>query len=57
MREKDAVENEYKHLARTNEKLIKYTNNLKAIDKETTNRLVSSDMDMGRAVTHLTGRA
>ena len=56
MREKEAVENEHKHLARTNEKLLKHISNLTDIDKANTNRLVSADMDMCRAGTHWTDR-
>lgn len=40
MREKEAVENEQKHLARTNEKLLKHVSNLTDVDKANTNRLV-----------------
>jgi len=39
MREKEAVENEHKHLARTNEKLLKHVSNLTDVDKANTNRL------------------
>jgi hypothetical protein len=42
MREKEAVENEHKHLARTNEKLLKHVSNLTDVDKANTNRLVCS---------------
>ena len=40
MREKEAVENEQKHLARTNEKLLKHVSNLTDVDKANANRLV-----------------
>lgn len=40
MREKEAVENEHKHLARTNEKLLKHVSNLTDVDKANSNRLV-----------------
>ncbi len=40
MREKEAVENEHKHLARTNEKLLKHVSNLADVDKANSNRLV-----------------
>jgi hypothetical protein len=43
MREKEAVENEHKHLARTNEKLLKHISNLTDVDKANTNRLVSAE--------------
>jgi hypothetical protein len=45
MREKEAVENEHKHLARTNEKLLKHISNLTDVEKAITNRLVSAGMD------------
>lgn len=40
MREKEAVENEHKHLARTNEKLLKHVSNLTDVEKANSNRLV-----------------
>ncbi|KAI0268772.1 BRE1 E3 ubiquitin ligase-domain-containing protein [Gloeopeniophorella convolvens] len=39
MREKEAVENEHKHLARTNEKLLKHVANLTEVDKTNTHRI------------------
>ncbi|KAF8482639.1 BRE1 E3 ubiquitin ligase-domain-containing protein, partial [Russula ochroleuca] len=39
MREKEAVENEHKHLARTNEKLLKHVSNLTDVEKANANRL------------------
>ncbi|KAF8270270.1 BRE1 E3 ubiquitin ligase-domain-containing protein [Lactarius quietus] len=39
MREKEAVENEHKHLARTNEKLLKHISNLTDVEKANNNRL------------------
>ena len=44
MREKEAVENEHKHLARTNEKLLKHVSNLTDVDKANSNRLVCTNV-------------
>jgi E3 ubiquitin-protein ligase BRE1 len=44
MREKEAVENEHKHLARTNEKLLKHVSNLTDVDKLNANRLVCTNV-------------
>jgi E3 ubiquitin-protein ligase BRE1 len=44
MREKEAVENEHKHLARTNEKLLKHVSNLTDVDKANANRLVCASV-------------
>ncbi|KAH9176744.1 hypothetical protein EDB89DRAFT_98174 [Lactarius sanguifluus] len=53
MREKEAVENEHKHLARTNEKLLKHISNLTDVDKANTNRLTV----MEQSVTAASARA
>jgi len=49
MREKEAVENEHKHLARTNEKLLKHVSNLTDVDKANTNRLTVMEQSMAAA--------
>ncbi|KAI9511166.1 BRE1 E3 ubiquitin ligase-domain-containing protein [Russula earlei] len=49
MREKEAVENEHKHLARTNEKLLKHVSNLTDVDKANTNRLAVMDQSVSAA--------
>jgi len=46
MREKEAVENEHKHLARTNEKLLKHVSNLTDVDKANSNRLTVMDQSV-----------
>jgi len=47
MREKEAVENEHKHLARTNAKLLKHVSNLTDVDKANSNRLVCTHIVLG----------
>ncbi|KAI0305442.1 BRE1-domain-containing protein [Multifurca ochricompacta] len=49
MREKEAVENEHKHLARTNEKLLKHISNLTDVDKANTNRLTVMEQSVAAA--------
>ncbi|KAI0302634.1 BRE1 E3 ubiquitin ligase-domain-containing protein [Russula brevipes] len=49
MREKEAVENEHKHLARTNEKLLKHVSNLTDVDKANANRLTVMEQSMTAA--------
>ncbi|KAI0001315.1 BRE1-domain-containing protein [Russula compacta] len=49
MREKEAVENEHKHLARTNEKLLKHVSNLTDVDKANTNRLTVMEQSVSNA--------
>ncbi|KAH9058832.1 BRE1 E3 ubiquitin ligase-domain-containing protein [Lactarius vividus] len=49
MREKEAVENEHKHLARTNEKLLKHISNLTDVDKANTNRLTVMEQSVTAA--------
>lgn len=56
MREKEAVENEHKHLARTNEKLLKHVSNLTDVDKANTNRLVCTAIVQRGVRTHVTDR-
>ena len=56
MREKEAVENEHKHLARTNEKLLKHVSNLTDVDKANTNRLVRTNIVPRESELNLIGR-
>ncbi|KAI0256288.1 BRE1 E3 ubiquitin ligase-domain-containing protein [Lactifluus subvellereus] len=49
MREKEAVENEHKHLARTNEKLLKHVSNLTDVDKANANRLTVMEQSVAAA--------
>ncbi|KAI0281031.1 BRE1 E3 ubiquitin ligase-domain-containing protein [Russula aff. rugulosa BPL654] len=49
MREKEAVENEHKHLARTNEKLLKHVSNLTDVDKANSNRLTVMEQSVSAA--------
>jgi len=56
MREKEAVENEHKHLARTNEKLLKHVSNLTDVDKANTNRLVRTSIVPCESELNLIGR-
>jgi len=49
MREKEAVENEHKHLARTNEKLLKHVSNLTDVDKANSNRLTVMEQSLSAA--------
>jgi len=56
MREKEAVENEHKHLARTNEKLLKHVSNLTDVDKANTNRLVCTNIALRRVRIYVIGR-
>jgi BRE1 E3 ubiquitin ligase len=56
MREKEAVENEHKHLARTNEKLLKHVSNLTDVEKANANRLVCALVNLRQLGSHLVGR-